>query len=450
MRVIYSHLEPTHVNLPSSHLLNSWRAQSFEPLACRRILESLLQERPDLRGLLSPDAITRGEVVATNALLFGVFSSIKSWSWIVATAAGKFVCELEDEMVADIAQMLRDASQGDGPIDVDEELPEELSRVLAGGYHKEPPHGQWPTPREPGIYRREHASLLLCSGSTRLLFDPQRNSYDWTTNFQKYPSDVDWSVDGLLLTHIHNDHWSLASILMAMNEETPVIVPPVPRASLLCDVNPGQALAMVNQKYLAPSWGETLQIGDFTIDVLPFYGEQPSATHPTPHPDLRNWGSCYRVQCPAFSALLLVDSGSDPLGAALSVAEMSAKNGPVDVVLSCALGFPEVINDGLPHYILSLPFSYVRETFLAQQRGHVKHMTMGTRGLAEVCEAAKAKYYLPYAHGFSGMHQIPQNEDVVMRALSQELGHIKARTQSVDWLPGDFATFHQGQITIHR
>src|SRR4029077_1670492 len=128
------------------------------------------------------------------------------------------------------------------------------------------------------------------------------------------------------------------------------------------------------------------------------YGEQPTRTDAVLPADLRNWGSCYRVETPELSVLVLADSGVDPSGSVVTAIERSvAERGPVDCVASCALPFPEVVNSGLPDYAFVVPFDLLAN---ALANPNPPSMTAGPDGVADACVAARARWYLPYAHGF--------------------------------------------------
>lgn len=134
----------------------------------------------------------------------------------------------------------------------------------------------------------------------------------------------------------------------------------MPRPSLLTDVDHRAVLASLDLEVLAPAWDSSIRIGDVEIDILPFYGEQPTRTLPLPHPDIRNWGNCYRFNLPGWSLALLVDSGVDAAGSMQDALRRSVeRRGPIDVIMSCCMEFREGDNPGLPHYLLTVPFEHV-------------------------------------------------------------------------------------------
>jgi hypothetical protein len=146
---------------------------------------------------------------------------------------------------------------------------------------------------------------------------------------------------------------------------------------------------------------------------------------------------------------MLADSGSDPLGDAIEMLErMYSMRGPTDVLLSCCLEFPEALNPGLPDYLLTLPFGRLRQIYEERKRGVSKSITLGINGVVEACRASRARYFLPYAHGFSGIGCDPidgegqqKSEQALMLALRQQLEAEGVSTEVLAWRPGDAASF---------
>src|SRR5262249_30174681 len=136
-----------------------------------------------------------------------------------------------------------------------------------------------------------------------------------------------------------------------------IVVPPVPRTSILSPNDMMPTLRMFGLNSIAPAWGSSLEFGDIQVDVLPFFGEQPVRDGEGPQAGLRNWGSCYRFTTPDFSAIAVIDSGVDPLGDMADVVRASReKSGPVDFLLSSLPRFHCPFFLGLPQYYLTLPF----------------------------------------------------------------------------------------------
>lgn len=454
-------LRPVEPPVPFGLLLSQWREADFAPGECRRALEQLIEQRNIPTHLFCPAEIERGGRPATEALLFDFFSPAREWICLVQaerTSPQRVGVRLPTSGVPGIARLLgavgrsrdsdalRDAA---GP-DV---LPNLVS-VLCGGVEPASapaPHGTWARIDAPGIYRREHASVVIRSRTTTLLVDPQGLNAGESSNGARYPAEQETlDVDAIVITHHHNDHWHLPSILAAAGERRPpVIVPVTPRPNLLTSEEFRASIERIGLSAIAMAWGTTTRVGDIDIDVLPFFGEQPTRTAPGPVDGLRSWGNCYRFTTPEQSALLLVDSGVDPSGSMLDVVRQSVvERGPVDVVLSNCSVFPEVVNPGLAHYALALPFERVRSAFLGQRAGRIDSMTLGEAGVAEACAAARARYFLPYAHMFAGIGI--DVDGAALDRVRRELARLGAPTEAVAWNPGDVARIAEGRLWIER
>lgn len=449
-------LQPAPPPVPLVEIVQAWTEQRFAPAACRAELERLVQRYDVPRELFDPAAIDRGARPATDELLFGWYARPRPWRWIIMASSGAVIHEVPAELVPSIAELIRLAAQS-ASVDAfradavelghDEEIIEQLAASASDGRA----HGVWPAIDADGIYRREHASLAIAVGDTRIVTDPQALMWGWTTANGAYPEDgAPLGGARVLITHSHDDHWDLASTLHATAPDDAVVVPRVPAPSLLAR-DMAAELALAEQAVLAPAWHERLRIGDVDVEVLPFYGEQPTRDLPLPHP-ARNWGNCYRFDAPGWSAAILVDSGRDAAGTmAQAIARSVAERGPIDLVLSCCYEFPEAINLGLPGYLLTLPFDDVRR--YAQERGS---MTSGPTGLAEICEAAQARWFAPYAHGFSGLGQSPRSNEGSMSEsaiVAEVAGALSARgvaTEIVAWTPGDRIEWRDRRPHVRR
>jgi hypothetical protein len=282
------------------------------------------------------------------------------------------------------------------------------------------------------------------------------------TELHDAPSDVGSErLDAIVITHSHGDHWHLPSILCAApSADTLVVVPRVPRRSILTSTLFSDELDLAGQRSIAPAWGETIVVGDITIDVLPFYGEQPCADPPGPPEGLRSWGNCYRFNTPDFSAIVLVDSGRDPLGDVADVVRRSAEmRGPPDAILACMRSFASPFFGGLSSYWATLPFDRLRQLFELFRRGQLPSTTAGTAGLADICVASGAKHFLPYADGFNGVgvpiHDTgwglgePAELELVAE-LERRLASVGGRTRAVAWNPGDHVHFTDSGLNVER
>jgi len=454
-------LKPTQPAVPYVPLLHLWMDARFEPTECRRQLEQLMEARKLPAELFRPEEVEKGGVVATDALFFEAFREpARDWTLIAQVRRGQQVLRsgvrLPVESVSWAAQLIRAASAGQDPQQLTSQAATHLSSRFAQVFgtclepaEDEASYGAWPAVDAPGIYRREHASLVIRSRTTTLLLDPQVLNVGESTHSSRFPRESGpLEPDAILITHHHEDHWYPPALLRyAHRPDMPVIVPQVPRTNLLTPEDFSVSLRQLGLRPLAPAWGSTLRVGDIDIDVLPFYGEQPTVGAPGPVEGLRSWGNCYRFTTPDFSALVLVDSGVDPMGDMVeAVRQLTERRGPTDVVLSNCRAFQEVINIGLPHYALTLPFEQLRAVHARQQRGDMRFMTLGEAGVASASVAAGARYVLPYAHMFQGLG-VNVDEDMV-QTVRKHLAQRGSTAEVLEWNPGDVARFEGGQLRL--
>lgn len=438
------------VELPFRLILQNWMDAQLEPAACRAALERRIASGEVPRALFDPEQISRGGVVGTDDLLCRNQADLEIWRWRIFATDGIHEFELVRDAVITAGDAIRAVTRAGswpealaalGNLGVeDEELLAVLGRAVVAGT----PHGRWPAPADPGIYRREHASLLVHTETTSIVTDPQTLSRAWTTAGGQYPADLGPARARIMLTHSHADHFDLASMLRWADPDEPVVIPPIPAPSLLCQ-NVAGALEITGQAHVAPAWFSELAIDDVAIQVLPFCGEQPTRALPLPGA-LRNWGSCYRFQLDDFSLAILVDSGADSAGTMVEALGRSvAEKGPIDVLMSCCLEFPEAINPGLPMYAFTVPFEELRRRWPKRAS-----MTSGPGGLAEVCAVSGARWFLPYAHGFSGLGRDPVSEEgrlsesAAVAAVRAALVSRGVGTQVIEWLPGDALRWRDG------
>lgn len=296
-----------------------------------------------------------------------------------------------------------------------------------------------------GVRRLQHASLLYRAGASGVLVDPHLHSiYSDALKHDIYRDHLHGKVDAILISHFHEDHWFLSTLLM-FPPDTPIVVPKVPRATVIC----GDMAALLRQcgftNVIAVDWySAPLRFGDLEVHVLPFYGEQPLRFDDPRHPDLRNWGNTYVVRSSEFTSWFLIDSGSDSRGSMIDVAKyVSDSFGRVDFMLSNLrpfnIGTPMYINGGLNW--LTLSAEQIRA--FDHMKGHC--ITLGPSGVADVCKIVQASYYLPYAHWFGdlgcegdvGLDTPGLSELGLLKDLGDTLHRIGAPTKIVPWKIGD-------------
>jgi L-ascorbate metabolism protein UlaG (beta-lactamase superfamily) len=453
-------LDANHV--PAWRILNQWTRAKFETNACREALERLIDKGLFLPDQIRPGMIDDGGLVLADKLLF---HEVGPWELVLGSIAQnrqlRTALETPAELQA-VSKLLRWAFRTGDRQALRERFSgvagDLLDDVLSGA---EAPGQELPPPTRPGIYRREHASLAIRSRTTSLVIDPitLQRAFPSIANISTRGWGDQW--DAILVTHSHGDHWHVPSLLFnAVDPATPVIVPFVPKPNLLTPEDFRRSLDGVGQTAIAARWGETVTIGDIEIDILPFYGEQPTRDSPGPAEGLRSWGNCYRFNTPDFSAIVLVDSGIDPMGSMLDVmAESRRRRGPADVVLSCLRQFASPFFGGLSHYWTTLPFSRLQALYAEYAAGTLPFTTAGPDGVAAACEAAGARYFLPYAHGFEALGkpvtdigwsdgQEPSEAEICGR-LEAEIRSRKGRTEVRSWEPGDLACLDRsGELGI--
>lgn len=302
----------------------------------------------------------------------------------------------------------------------------------------------------PGVFRLQHSSLLIRSGRTGVLLDPVFNStYEppWLRT-TILPYDLNGLVDAILISHSHEDHFYLPT-LMSFPPETPIVVPRVPRNSIMCEDLERRLRGLGFKNVIAPEWyGPPLMVGDIEVSALPFFGEQPLRRGAVRDPQLRNWGSTYFLRTDQYSCWCLVDSGNDPLGSASEVANHVAERlGGVDLLL-CGLRefYPtNPLYIGAGTYWLSLSPDQM-ENFAALQN---ECLSLGARGVAEVCRIARAKKFLPYAHLWGNIGERPEGEPALLAGLKSEIGSAACATEIVPWHIGEgYAAAGPGRFEI--
>ncbi len=434
----------------------------FSPRASRIALERFLRERRVPEGLFDPAAIERGDCTATARLLF---PRVKSWELRISDAGETqgVAVGLPERQFGEAAELLRWGSRTNDARRFRREFSFLGRNFLDAHVGKSPVAAlrQWPGADSPGLYRREHACVIVRSEATTLILDPISQVLGrFYPRVAAVPID-ETRPDAVLITHGHSDHWHLPSILhSARDRAIRAVVPHVPRPSILSTDDFSRQLRMAGQNTIVARWGSTVRVGDIEIDALPFYGEQPSRDTPTVNTDIRNWGNCYRVNTPGFSALFMADGGADPAGDMTEVARDSRRRrGPVDAVLLCVRAFPGPFFGGLSRDWLPLRFDDLRAHHRLYRRGRLASTTAGPAGIAAICAAAGARYFLPYADGFEGVGKPisdvswgegEPSEAAISADIAARIARRRTLTKTLSWRPGDAAFFDGGTCRIAR
>ena len=441
-------LSPRSADLPLGLLLEAWRRTDFEPRAGAAALEAWLEKFAVPQQWFRPEELLRGNVVATSEFLFRDPMEDGQWDWGMSAKGNdsRFLKHIPQSSVEHAARITRALHHFADPQQFaaahGDDLESPIQEAIGSALSRTSDFGSWPDIEAGGIYRREHASVAFRTADTTVLFDPQGYSGSRTTAFARYPADRDPRVDAVIVTHSHADHWHLPSVLRHCDEETRVIVPHVPRANLLTPVNFSAALAIAGQEHECLNWNRAVRVGEIEIQALPFHGEQATGSADFNGNDLRIWSNCYALRCAKFSALVLVDGGIDPGGEMRAVVQnLVARDGRFDVVLSsCGR---QALSATSPAFSLAMRFSRLREAHANRKRDYHQKITQGISCVAEICAIAKARYFLPIAHGFNGLEEEifidgqKTPESVLLTALEIELRRVAAPTQIVFWWVGD-------------
>jgi L-ascorbate metabolism protein UlaG (beta-lactamase superfamily) len=294
-----------------------------------------------------------------------------------------------------------------------------------------------PAPHSPSVTRLQHAGLLFRGRTSGVLVDPHFHSaYEPDTlcrNFLR--SEFEGLFEAALITHSHQDHWHLPT-LMALPPDTTIVVPSVSRSSMLCP-DFAATLRALGFKHVVPlAWGAPpFRCGDLEVHAVPFYGEQPLLSERPRHPDLRNHGNTYIVRHDSYSSWLLADAGNDWQGRMSDVAhDVTRQFGTIDWLISNLGEFtpytPSYITGG--HYWLALsPDQLRRFEWMADNV-----VTLGVGGVAEICHTVQARKFLPYAHWWTELGEAPAGEQVYLDRLCQRLAALRAPTEIVQWHVG--------------
>jgi L-ascorbate metabolism protein UlaG (beta-lactamase superfamily) len=300
--------------------------------------------------------------------------------------------------------------------------------------------------RSPGIFRLQHASFLLQTEKARVLIDPHfvsENNFDVDVHSRMMPQNFTQSnINAVLISHAHSDHYDLPSLMM-IPRDTLMIVPNVPRSSLLAPVFSKELHELGFRNVVEQNWySAPIKVEDIEVHAFPFYGEQPLRYEHPRHPMLRNWGNSYAFLTPDFSAWCLIDSGADADGSMINVAEeIKTKLGNIDVILSNLHDFFVGVSRSNPFYTtgageywLSLTADQIsRFPELCKQQ-----ITLGAKGVAEICAILEAKTFLPYAHAWSNFGTVPDDEPRLLQNLYSQPALANRNIQIENWKIGDF------------
>lgn len=426
------YIQPAWPTFPYPEIVQAFLALRYEPAPCRRALADIVARHRLPGHLFDPGAIERGGLCVTDELLHGAYQHTASY---VAHRTGPPRSEtaiLDASELAALGAALR-ARRDNGL----------LAPLYAGDARR-----AWPTLGPVGVQRREHASVAVRGRDAAVLVDPIGLAVGIVPGAT--PIDCDGAFGAVAITHGHADHWHAPSVV---HQAAPLaIVPAVPQTSLMTPEDPAVTLRLLGQNCATPAWGSVVAVGDIEVEVLPFFGEQATREAPGPAATIRNWGNCYRFDVPGLSVLVLVDAGRDPAGdAAAVVADSRARRGPPDLLLA---SLHEFVTPFTPS-CLALPFARQRELFAELAAGRLRSMSAGPRGIVELCAASEARFFLPYADGFSAAG-VPERTDwgrgpseaEVVAAIGRDLAAAGVATRACTWNPGDCVHPDRGELVV--
>ncbi len=300
----------------------------------------------------------------------------------------------------------------------------------------------------PGIYRLQHASVLVRSESCTIVTDPVFMSDGWASWAGSLPP-----IDVVLISHSHGDHFALGSLLQ-FPKGTIMVVPRVEEGNILA---PNMAELLRDAGFTDvrdPLWNTSIEVNGTTIHVLPFYGEQPWVSFPAPVPHLRSAGNTYLIDTGALRAWLLFDCGAEFGHTMPEVAhEVIERIGEVDVLMGNMRVFcwyPTVV-DGSGAYGMCFSVAQLDKPELWPWN-HI--ITLGDKRYADIIRVLQPRFVMPYAHWWHEPTTEPHafsehgTEKGFLDHLEQafDLGRTRTRCFSV----GDHASFSPAGVEVRH
>jgi L-ascorbate metabolism protein UlaG (beta-lactamase superfamily) len=270
----------------------------------------------------------------------------------------------------------------------------------------------------PGVYAVGHSALLIRGTRTGLLIDPILGSRLASAPGAFTFAELQDLVDAVALTHGHFDHYHLPTLLAA--GEGPIFVPPVGRASIVCEDLAERLASFGLRDVRTPAWGSTFSVGELTVHVLPFIGEQFLTSER--YPEARNWGSCYVVEVGERRIFVAADSGFEPGRSVIELARSWCDaHGPIDVVAAQAIALYNSFGTGDADLQLTgiTCANRAPEAFALARRE--ARITLGVEDIPALCAATGATRFLPY-----GQFQFVRGEPAVVSSLSDRLARAMA------------------------
>lgn len=355
----------------------------------------------------------------------------------------RYRAELDDDILPDLAAFFRAGAVGldaQAVARTEDTLPGLLDDLRAAAIVVDGPPPAAGTLVD-GLTRLQHACVVVRHGDDAIIVDPHFHA---TARPGHLRDDLAIAaivphVRAIAITHSHLDHFHVPTLMM-FPRDTPILVPVVPRASMLCPDLAAllRGCGFTDVRPLA-WYGPPVQVGAIAVRALPFFGEQPLADQPWRDPALRNWGNTYHVRTPRLASWFLADAGDDPGGAMAEVAaEVLRTLGPVDVVLGNLREFQVGEGKASPFYITGLGQYWLALTPEQIQDFPAlppRSLSLGPEGVARICRAAGARHVLPYAHWWERCGAPVEGEAAQVDQLAAALAGTP--TRALRWHIGD-------------
>jgi hypothetical protein len=323
--------------------------------------------------------------------LEGRASGAPAWSSLVpegslATASGR----------ATIARAIAQLTSGDHEGVARDGDPLETSFLAAAGAAGLlADQEQRPPPRlpPPGVYVVGHSALLIRGLETGLLIDPILGSWLASGPGAFSFADLQGLVDVVALTHGHFDHYHLPTLLAA--GAGAIVVPPVGRGSIVCEDLAQRLSSFGLSDVRAPAWGSSFSVGELTVHVLPFVGEQFLTSER--YPQARNWGSCYIVEVAGRRIFVAADSGFEPGQSVIATAKAWCDaHGRVDIVAAQAIALCTSFGAGDADLQLTGLTCANRASDAFKLARPEARITLGADDIPRLCAATGATRFIPY------------------------------------------------------
>ncbi|MCA9705522.1 MAG: MBL fold metallo-hydrolase [Myxococcales bacterium] len=249
-------------------------------------------------------------------------------------------------------------------------------------------------PLEDGVTFIGHATVAVQALGTQLLFDPYLIPPSAADPPGLRPHTAcDLRPSAMFVTHSHADHFDPATLLR-FPADTPIVVPVVPRESLLSTDMARRLRELGFSRVCTLGWHDALEIGPLRVTALPFYGEQPTDDRML-HPEARNLGNTYLVEGLGRRVALVADAGRDEAGSTIDMAaQLQARRGPLDVLFG---GFRawrvapiRYVGTSIARYLLFVP---------REDRTRVQQIMNDADDFVATGRAWGARTIVPYANG---------------------------------------------------